>query len=67
MRTRSLFVSGLFDVEHRTDGWYFRQLHCDEPWNGPHLDCGAVAQALTDELVGQIRNFYQLRYREAPP
>jgi hypothetical protein len=21
MRTRSLFVSGLFDVEHRTDGW----------------------------------------------
>jgi hypothetical protein len=66
MITRRLFVSGLFDIEHRTDGWYFTQLQSEDGWNGPHRNVGAIVEAIANVMEEQIRTFYQLRYRELP-
>ena len=66
MRTRKVFVSGLFDIEHRTEGWFFTQLQSKEGWSGPYRNVAEVVNALATELEEQLRLFYQLRYKEAP-
>ena len=60
MRTRKFFVNALYDIEHRTDGFYFRQLQSKEDWSGPYRNIGAVAEAMAEELEEQMRLCYEL-------
>ncbi len=66
MKTRNIPAGALYNVQQRTDGWYYRPIQTDEEWNGPHLNLGAVAEAMADELEEEMRLFYQFRYKEAP-
>ena len=60
MRTRKFFVNALYDIEHRTDGFHFRQLQSKDDWSGPHRNISAVADAMADDLEVQTRLCYEL-------
>ncbi len=66
MKTRRVFVSGLFDIEQRTDGWYYQRLQSKEGWNGPYRDIGDVVDAMSREIEIELRWLYQLLFKEAP-
>ena len=66
MKTRKIFVSGLFDIEHRTGGWYFQRLQSQDGWSGPYRNVGEVVDAMASELEAEVRWLYQLLYEEAP-
>jgi hypothetical protein len=67
MQTRKILASALYEIEERTEGWYFRPRQTDEDWNGPHRNVGAIAEEMADELEEQMLSYYEFRYNEAPP
>jgi hypothetical protein len=67
MRTRTLYNTGVdFDIEHRTDGWYYRLSQTDDDWEGPFRNVGEITEEFADYFDAYVRWKYELLHKEAP-
>jgi hypothetical protein len=65
MKTRRVLIGLFFSVEHRTEGWYYRQ-NGEEEWEGPFLNVGELTEEFADYFDAYIRLLYELTHKEAP-
>jgi hypothetical protein len=68
MKTRGLYHIDLpFDIEHRTDGWYYRVSQSEEEWEGPFRNVGELSEEIAERFDEYIRRVYELLHKKAPP
>jgi hypothetical protein len=65
MKTRRLRVDVILDIEHRTDGFYYRLADGDMRYIGPY-SIEVLSEEIADCFEEQLRWQYELFYKEAP-
>ena len=66
MKTRTLYHTDLsFDIEHRTDGWYYRISYTDD-FEGPYRTLAELSEEFVAHFEAYLRWMYELIHKEAP-
>lgn len=60
MKTRSGLVVAMFNVEHRTDGWFWQTPDLDgtldlDGWDGPYRNKQELAEVLARRLLQSLK------------